>query len=173
GRHGKEDRGRPSTSPEDDPAAFSREKRFFECPSVRKMLREGQPFGDAEVQDVSIADGGGRETPQTDLTDIQRTRRRCLSDWCYSENFHPMLLIQVLQEAAESYRCIDSYYHTQDNSLFIVLHNPANPYRQSQESWDMALHSNVSFRNYLELVADSISNWVQDEEATYRERLER
>ncbi|PIN88333.1 hypothetical protein AB205_0006520, partial [Aquarana catesbeiana] len=122
---------------------------------------------------VTLQDGGGRETPQTDLTDIQRTRRRCLSDWCYSEHFDPTLLIQVLQEAAESYRCLDSYYHTQDNSLLLVLHNPMTPYRQSQESWDMALHSNVSFRNYLELVADSISNWVQEEEGKYQERLEK
>ncbi|KAM5126823.1 sperm-associated antigen 17-like, partial [Mantella aurantiaca] len=117
--------------------------------------------------------GGGGVTPQADITDIGKTRRRCLSDWCYSETFDPSLLIQVLQEAAECYRCVDSYYHTQDNSLLLILHNPMTPYRQSQESWDMALHSNVSFRNYLEFVSDSISRWVQEEEGKYQERLER
>ncbi|XP_040195424.1 sperm-associated antigen 17 [Rana temporaria] len=160
--------------PWDDPAAFARE--IHRISSVRKMYEKANPAEGDGVQDVKsaeAADGGGRETLQTDLADIQRTRRRCLSDWCYSEHLDPTLLIQVLQEAAESYRCIDSYYHTQDDSLLLVLHNPMNPYRQSQESWDIALHSNVSFRNYLELVADSISNWVQEEEVKYRERLER
>ncbi|XP_075449047.1 sperm-associated antigen 17 isoform X2 [Ascaphus truei] len=110
-----------------------------------------------------------KEIPKADLEDIQRTQKRSLTEWCYAEHYEPNLLIQVLHDAAQSYRCTDSYYHTQDNSLLLILHNPMNPVRQSQESWDMALHSNVSFRNYLELVADSISDWVRVEEVKYQE----
>nr|DBA34629.1 TPA: hypothetical protein GDO54_002175 [Pyxicephalus adspersus] len=160
--------------PWDDPAAFAREVHRLQ--SVRKMYEMADSLEGAGIQDENSAEAAehtGSQTPQNDLTDIQRTRRRCLSDWCYSEHFHPTLLMQVLQEAAESYKCIDSYYHTQDNSLLLILHNPMNRYRQSQESWDMALHSNISFRNYLELVADSISHWVQEEEEKYQEKLEK
>ncbi|XP_018425052.1 PREDICTED: sperm-associated antigen 17 [Nanorana parkeri] len=166
--------GGDSHIPWDDPAAFAREAH--RAYSVRKMYEKANPAEGAEVQNVNLAETtvrGGRETPHTDLNDIQKTRRRCLSDWCYSEHFDPALLIQVLQEATESYRCLDSYYHTQDNSLLLILHNPMSPHRQSQESWDMALHSNVGFRNYLEFVSDSISHWVQEEEVMYQERLEK
>ncbi|MEE6520842.1 hypothetical protein FKM82_018786, partial [Ascaphus truei] len=110
-----------------------------------------------------------KEIPKADLEDILGTQKRSLTEWCYAEHYEPNLLIQVLHDAAQSYRCTDSYYHTQDNSLLLILHNPMNPVRQSQESWDMALHSNVSFRNYLELVADSISDWVRVEEVKYQE----
>ncbi|XP_068127091.1 sperm-associated antigen 17 [Hyperolius riggenbachi] len=161
--------------PWDNPAAFAREAyRKF---SVRKMYEKmgGDP---AEGDEVEILDqeekkdSKGTDTPQVELQDIQKTQKRCLSDWCYSEHYNPELLIQVLHDAAESYQCLDSYYYTQDNSLLLILHNPMNHYHQSQEAWDMALHSNVSFRNYLELVADSIAPWVQQEEVRYQERLE-
>lgn len=54
--------------------------------------------------------------------------------------------LQVLQEANQQYRCIDSYYHTQDNSLLWVFHNPMNAQRMHCEGWSVALHSNVGFR---------------------------
>lgn len=53
---------------------------------------------------------------------------------------------QVLYTATQEYRCIDCFYHTQDNSLLMVLHNPMNQYRSCKETWDVALHSNVGFR---------------------------
>lgn len=53
---------------------------------------------------------------------------------------------QVLHKATQQYRCIDSYHHTQDNSLLIVLHNPQNKHHQCWESWNIALHSDVGFR---------------------------
>ncbi|KAM9320419.1 sperm-associated antigen 17 [Gastrophryne carolinensis] len=162
--------------PWEDPAAFAREAR--RASSVRKMYEKdggARAEGDrAQNQEAGEGqDAGGRDSPHVDLGDIQKTQRRCLSDWCYSEAYDPALLIQVLHEAAESYRCLDSYYHSLDNSLLLILHNPMTRHRQSQECWDMALHSNVSFRNYLELVADSISSWVQKEEVKYQERMER
>ncbi|OXB68933.1 hypothetical protein ASZ78_005370 [Callipepla squamata] len=103
------------------------------------------------------------------LEDIRKTQKRCLTDWNFAEHFRPDILLQVLHSAAQEYRCIDSYYHTQDNSLLMVLHNPMNQNRLCQETWDVALHSNVGFRNYLELVASSIEDWVKEEEVKYQE----
>ncbi|XP_074005531.1 sperm-associated antigen 17 [Numenius arquata] len=103
------------------------------------------------------------------LEEIKKTQRRCLTDWSFAEHFQPHVLLQVLHTASQEYRCIDSFYHTQDNSLLMVLHNPMNRYRLCQETWDVALHSNVGFRNYLELVANSIEDWVKEEEAKYQE----
>ncbi|XP_075705223.1 sperm-associated antigen 17 [Rhinoderma darwinii] len=162
--------------PWDNPAAFAR--KMIQISSVRKMYetRELDSSGGAGVRSLDESavrqDVGGKVTPRDDLGDIQKTQRRSLSDWCYSEHYEPTVLIQVLHEALESYRCMDSYYHTQDNSLLIIMHNPMDAFRQSQESWDMALHSNVNFRNYLELVADSISHWVQEEESKHEEEKE-
>ncbi|KAM6310118.1 LOW QUALITY PROTEIN: sperm-associated antigen 17 [Aegotheles albertisi] len=101
--------------------------------------------------------------------EITRTQRRCLTDWTFAEHFQPHVLLQVLHAASQEYRCIDSLYCTRDNSLLMVLHNPMNQYRLCQETWDVALHSNVGFRNYLELVANSIADWVEEEEVKYQE----
>ncbi|XP_009458821.1 PREDICTED: sperm-associated antigen 17 [Nipponia nippon] len=103
------------------------------------------------------------------LEEIKKTQRRCLTDWSFTEHFQPHVLLQVLHTASQEYRCIDSFYRTQDNSLLMVLHNPMNQYRLCQETWDVALHSNVGFRNYLELVANSIEDWVKEEEVKYQE----
>ncbi|XP_052558893.1 sperm-associated antigen 17 [Tympanuchus pallidicinctus] len=104
------------------------------------------------------------------LEEIKKTQKRCLTDWNFAERFHPDVLFQVLHTAAQEYRCIDSYYHTQDKSLLMVLHNPMNQNRLCRETWDVALHSNVGFRNYLELVANSIEDWVKEEEVKYQEK---
>uniref|UniRef100_A0A8C3BRC2 Sperm associated antigen 17 n=1 Tax=Cairina moschata TaxID=8855 RepID=A0A8C3BRC2_CAIMO len=101
--------------------------------------------------------------------EIKKIQKRCLTDWSFAEYFQPRVLLQVLYTATQEYRCIDCFYHTQDNSLLMVLHNPMNQYRSSQETWDVALHSNVGFRNYLELVANSIEDWVKEEEVKYQE----
>ncbi|XP_041267052.1 sperm-associated antigen 17 isoform X3 [Onychostruthus taczanowskii] len=102
------------------------------------------------------------------LEEIKKTQRRCLTDWSLEEHFEPHVLCQVLHSASQEYRCIDSFYHTQDNTLLMVFHNPMNQQRQSQETWDIALHSNVRFRSYLELVANLIEDWVKEEEAKYQ-----
>ncbi|XP_056675243.1 sperm-associated antigen 17 isoform X2 [Monodelphis domestica] len=106
---------------------------------------------------------------EADLEDIKKTQQRSLMEWSFIEHFKPQVLLQVLQEASQEFRCIDSYYHTQDNSLLLVFHNPMNVQRLSCEKWEISLHSNVGFRNYLELVADSIQEWVIQEEAKYQE----
>ncbi|XP_071995183.1 sperm-associated antigen 17-like isoform X3 [Engystomops pustulosus] len=149
--------------PWDNPTAFAQE--MMRISSVRRMYKD---YGGGAAQEAN-QDFGGEETPRAELQDIQRTQRRSLSDWCYSEDYGASVLVQVIHDALESYTCMDTYYHTQDNSLLLILHNPMDAFRQSRESWDMALHSDVSFRTYLELVADSISHWIQDEESKYQE----
>ncbi|XP_067320442.1 sperm-associated antigen 17 [Anolis sagrei] len=120
--------------------------------------------------------GNGQTNPlenkvnlEAELTAIQKTQQRCLKEWSFAEHFQPHLLFKVFHDATEHYRCIDTYYHTQDNSLLIVIHNPMNQRCQFKESWNVALHSDVGFRNYLELVASSIEEWVVREEAKYQE----
>ncbi|XP_042644440.1 sperm-associated antigen 17 isoform X3 [Tyto alba] len=101
--------------------------------------------------------------------EIKKSQRRCLTDWSFAEHFRPHVLLQVLHSASQEYKCIDSFYHTEDNSLLVVLHNPMNQYRLCQETWDIALHSDVGFRSYLELVANSIEDWVKEEEVKHQE----
>ncbi|KAF6075994.1 sperm associated antigen 17 [Phyllostomus discolor] len=108
-------------------------------------------------------------TVEAELEDIQKTQQRSLRDWSFTEHFKPKVLLQVLQEADQQYKCIDSYYHTQDNSLLLVFHNPMNAQRLHRELWNVALHSNVGFRNFLELVSESIQDWITKEEAIYQE----
>ncbi|XP_062049494.1 sperm-associated antigen 17 [Lepus europaeus] len=106
---------------------------------------------------------------EADLEDIRKTQQRSLMDWSFTEHFKPKVLLQVLQEAHQQYKCVDSYYHTQDNTLLLVFHNPMNAQRLHCEYWNVILHSNVGFRNYLELVAKSIQEWVTEQEAIYQE----
>ncbi|XP_048338762.1 sperm-associated antigen 17 [Sphaerodactylus townsendi] len=124
---------------------------------------------DNSLESVLSGSPENRLVQEIALEDIQKTQQRCLNDWSFAEHFEPHILFQVLHSATQNYRCIDSYYHTQDNSLLLVLHNPMNQRHQFQESWNVALHSDVGFRNYLELIADSISEWVLQEEVKYQE----
>ncbi|XP_003933579.2 sperm-associated antigen 17 isoform X1 [Saimiri boliviensis] len=128
-----------------------------------------------EIKDDAVTKADSQEKKpkkmmvEADLEDIKKTQQRSLMDWSFTEHFKPEVLLQVLQEAHKQYRCVDSYYHTQDNSLLLVFHNPMNTQRLHCEYWNVALHSNVGFRNYLELVAKSIQDWITKEEAIYQE----
>ncbi|XP_035750501.1 sperm-associated antigen 17 [Egretta garzetta] len=173
--------------PWDNPAQFARELRQLFL--MEKKFSEKSPSGSGHTEtngkdgrdgladpvlnkelDLFISDMASLENYGLgpNLEEIKKTQRRCLTDWSFAEHFQPPVLLQVLHTASQEYRCIDSFYHTQDNSLLIVLHNPMNQYRLCQETWDIALHSNVGFRNYLELVANSIEDWVKEEEVKYR-----
>ncbi|XP_066563697.1 sperm-associated antigen 17 [Amia ocellicauda] len=103
--------------------------------------------------------------------ELQKTQLRSMSDWYFAEHYEQNVFLQILHNCYQTYQCTDMYRRTQDNSLFLVFHNPMNSQRQSQEKWDMALHSNVGFRNYLEHVSDSISDWVRDEEVKWQASL--
>ncbi|XP_042634962.1 LOW QUALITY PROTEIN: sperm-associated antigen 17 [Catharus ustulatus] len=157
--------------PWDDPDMFARRLRQLFLMEKKLNGKSTRGSGHAEASDEDEGDavvnlenyGLGPS-----LEEIKKTQRRCLTDWSLEEHFQPHVLCQVLHTASQEYRCIDSFYHTQDNSLLMVFHNPMNQHRLCQETWNIALHSNVGFRNYLELVASSIEDWVKEEEAKYQ-----
>lgn len=72
-----------------------------------------------------------------------------------------------------------------NNILYMFCHTPTGPNRHSREFWDVGLHTDIRFRwvcggaeqvsdqpasllrlcrNYLEHVAESISDWTREEE---------
>ncbi|XP_010789218.1 sperm-associated antigen 17-like, partial [Notothenia coriiceps] len=101
---------------------------------------------------------------QLDLCDIQNCRLRSLKDWHYAEHHSASIFQQVLQLASEDYCCLDTFRGSHNNILYVFCHNPMSPYRQCKEFWDVALHTDVKFRKYLEHVAESISDWTKEEE---------
>ena len=50
-----------------------------------------------------------------------------------------------------------------------MQHNPANSNLQNNYNWDMWLHSDVGFRNYLEYVAVEIEDWIKEQERLQEE----
>ncbi|XP_078088010.1 sperm-associated antigen 17 [Mustelus asterias] len=144
-------------------------------PSCAVHFEDTSEMVDEKTRKYSLTDDGDKkgkdDNLKIDVKYIQRLQLRSLTEWCFAEQHDPFVLIQVLQEAIQFYRCVDTYHYKQDNSILLVLHNPMNKQRQCNQSWETALHSNVGFRNYLEYVASSISDWVDKEEVKYQAEL--
>ncbi|XP_067849079.1 sperm-associated antigen 17 isoform X2 [Heptranchias perlo] len=160
--------------------------RFNSSNSKKSSMSCVEPPCSVHFEDTSeIADKKNRKDSLTDAENkkdradnlkidikaIQNLQLRSLMEWWFAEQHDPFVLIQVLQEAVQFYRCVDTYYFRQDNSTLLVLHNPMNKQRQCKQSWEAALHSDAGFRNYLEYVAELVSDWVEEEEAKYQAEL--
>ncbi|XP_061566173.1 sperm-associated antigen 17 [Cololabis saira] len=116
------------------------------------------------TEDASNMEVSGKICSQLDLSHIQSCRRRSLIDWHYVEHHDAAEFQQVLQLASEEYCCLDTFRGSLNNTLYIFCHNPMNSHRQCKEFWEVSLHTDVKFRNYLEHVVDTISDWTREEE---------
>ncbi|XP_059824386.1 sperm-associated antigen 17 isoform X2 [Hypanus sabinus] len=158
------------------PLKFNRQNSRKCSMSCKEPLCSEEVVGASEMVEEqsrreSLTEKNKAETLKTDIKEIAKLQLRSLMEWCYAEQHDPIVLSQVLQEAVPFYRCVDTYYHRQDNSTLLVLHNPMNEQRQCKQSWKTALHSDVGFRYYLEYVASLISDWVEEEEVKYQEEM--
>ncbi|KAL4233858.1 Sperm-associated antigen 17 [Mactra antiquata] len=123
---------------------------------------------DEKEEEVEILGGKTTEESMNEIVDAQK---RQLDQWCFAEHYENKVFLQVLKEALYQLPYIDTYYHKRDHSLMVVLHNPHNPEFQNHEDWHTELHSNVGFRNYLDFVEESVSDWLKEEEAKYQAHM--
>ncbi|RVE60620.1 hypothetical protein OJAV_G00182680 [Oryzias javanicus] len=143
--------------PWDDPEEFAKQHLLnLRTKGIDEM------FPSTDLSNKEFLTKGGS---YLDLSDLQRCRQRSLSDRRYTEHHSADVLQQVLLLASEEYRCLDVFRGAHDDTLYVFCHNPMNPDRQSQEFWDVALHTDVKFRKYLEHVADTIADWTREEES--------
>ncbi|KAL1021782.1 hypothetical protein UPYG_G00017870 [Umbra pygmaea] len=143
----------PTCLPWDDPVCFA-----------KRYLRHSNTASEEVFQGDEVED---RSSELMDVTEIQRSHLRSLNNWHYTEHHDANVFSQILQSASQLYSCMDTFLGSLDNSLFIICHNPMSSQRQCKELWDVALHTDVGFRRYLEHVADSISDWTREEEAKW------
>ncbi|KAM4611571.1 sperm-associated antigen 17 [Polymixia lowei] len=145
----------PLPSPWDDPLSYAKQQLHNQHSRDQTFLAE--ELGSPQETNRSVCG-------QLDLSDIQISRLRSLTDWHYAEHHNPAVFPQVLQSASEAYRCMETFRGSHENIVYIICHNPMSPQRQCKEFWNMALHTDVGFRKYLEHVADAISDWTKEEE---------
>ncbi|XP_042368348.1 sperm-associated antigen 17 [Plectropomus leopardus] len=138
---------------------------FFAKVQLNNLRTKGPTEDPGNTEQIS-----GRVCSQLDLSDLQKCRLRSLFDWHYTEHHSASVFPQVLQLASEEYRCMDTFRGSHNNILYIFCHNPMSPDRHCREFWDVAIHTDVKFRKYLEHVADSISDWTKEEELKREER---
>ncbi|XP_051950520.1 sperm-associated antigen 17 isoform X1 [Xyrauchen texanus] len=146
--------GPPSPTPWDNPVAFA--KNFY--------WNSSMTAGSAESS-VGTEDQKGNEVT---ITDLQKTIIRKLGDWNCVEKHSADVFPQVLQSASETYRYIDTFYCSRDSAIYVICHNPMSPHRRFREFWNASLHTDVGFRNYLEYVAESLSEWTRQEEEKWQ-----
>ncbi|XP_061620123.1 sperm-associated antigen 17 isoform X3 [Phyllopteryx taeniolatus] len=142
-------------NPWDNPLSFAKLK-------LRNLRKKCPTFlRDASASTEQTSE---RQAVQLDLSDIQSCRLRSLSDWRYAEHFEAAVFPQVLRSAAQQFRCLDTLRGSHNNVMYIFCHNPMSSDRLCKEFWDVALHTDVKFRTYLEHVADTIADWIEKEE---------
>ncbi|XP_036435675.1 sperm-associated antigen 17 [Colossoma macropomum] len=140
-------------SPWDDPVTFA--QQLYRTQGSRRSRAELEDS--AEEDEVTVAD-------------LQKTLTRRLRHWNFAEHHSSDVFPQVLQVASESYRCVDTFSSSHDSTVSIICHNPMSPQRSSRECWEVALHTDVGFRNYLEHVAERITDWTRAEEQKHQEQ---
>ncbi|XP_061664678.1 sperm-associated antigen 17 isoform X2 [Syngnathoides biaculeatus] len=142
-------------NPWDNPLSFAKQK-------LRNLRKKSPKF--LNEDSAPTEQSGEPQLVQLDLSDIQSCRLRSLSDWHYVERHEAAVLPQVLQSSAQEFRCLDTLRGSHNNVLYIFCHNPMSSDRLCKEFWDVALHTDVKFRTYLEHVADTITDWTEKEE---------
>ncbi|XP_037391508.1 sperm-associated antigen 17 isoform X1 [Pygocentrus nattereri] len=140
-------------SPWDDPKSFA--QQLYRTQGSRRSRVELEDRADED--EVTVAD-------------LQKMLTRRLRHWNFMEHHSSDVFPQVLQVASESYRCVDTFASSHDSTVFIICHNPMSPQRSSRECWEVALHTDVGFRNYLEHVAERIRDWTIAEEQKHQEQ---
>ncbi|KAL7884467.1 hypothetical protein AOLI_G00072370 [Acnodon oligacanthus] len=140
-------------SPWDDPMTFA--QHLYRTQGSRRST--------AELEDRA-------EEGEVTIADLQKTLTRQLRHWNFTEHHSSDVFPQVLQAASESYRCVDTFASSHDSTVFIICHNPMSPQRSSRECWEVALHTDVGFRNYLEHVAERIRDWTIAEAHKHQEQ---
>ncbi|XP_019718765.1 sperm-associated antigen 17 [Hippocampus comes] len=151
---------KPPVNPWDNPLSFAKQK-------LRNQRKKSSMFlQDDSTDSTEISE---RLVVQLDLNDIQSCRLRSLKDWHYVEHHEAAVFPQVLQSAAQQYRCLDTLRGSHNNVLYIFCHNPMSSNRLCKEFWDVAIHTDVKFRTYLEHVADTIRDWIEKEELKKQE----
>ncbi|XP_061176448.1 sperm-associated antigen 17-like isoform X2 [Saccostrea echinata] len=131
----------------------------------------GHPIRHVELEDKEVTEEEPVKSAEESMHEIVDAQKRVLDQWCFAEHYEPHILLQVLKEASYTLPFIDHYFNKRDNSMMVILHNPYNTEFQNHVDWHTELHCNLGFRNYLEYVAESISDWVQEEEAKYSAHL--
>uniref|UniRef100_A0A8C4NMM3 Sperm associated antigen 17 n=1 Tax=Eptatretus burgeri TaxID=7764 RepID=A0A8C4NMM3_EPTBU len=140
---------------------WDRPLAFVEKPvstSITRKLLDGTEEPNVALQGEANESSEGMETIQTL---IKSTQLRCLDDWTHCEHYRPSVLIQVLLNAKESYHSMQRYSLASEDAVLFCFYNPLTQPLQLQETWHCSLHTNIYFRDYLEHVADSISEWIQ------------
>ncbi|XP_077598799.1 sperm-associated antigen 17 [Stigmatopora nigra] len=147
-------------NPWDNPLSFAKQKLHILRTKRASFLNK-----DSHSTEQGMAE---HQKIRLDLSDIQRCRLRSLSDWCYVEHYESAILSQVLQSVSQQYRCLDTLRGSHNNVMYIFCHNPMSSQRSCKEFWNVAIHTDVKFRKYLEHVAATISDWIDKEEMKRR-----
>ncbi|KAJ8247188.1 hypothetical protein GJAV_G00259760 [Gymnothorax javanicus] len=158
----------PPIIPWNDPVAFIQHIRKRANQNTEEhAIREMENINDQTGSEFNKFERGPEKQAgcRVDSADIRGTRVRSLRDWSFAEHHSPAVLPQVLLNACEDYSSVDVLRGVQDKAVFVICHNPMSPQHQSKELWDAALHTDVGFRKYLAHVAESISDWTNQEEA--------